>query len=493
MLNLLLSFERYWMEAMKTEIKSKPAHRILIIDDDEGMSYTIARMVEEAGYFADTAFRLKEGLKMARTGNYDVVFLDVRLPDGNGLEIIPQLRSISFAPEIIIITAFGEQGGADLALKNGAWDYLQKPADLRTMELSLTRALEYRSQKQVLATPIDIDRTGIIGTSPRLLMCITLMGHAAKGNANVLICGETGTGKELFARAIHLNSSRKPNPFIVVDCTSLPNSLAESILFGHKKGAFTGADKNHDGLIKQADQGTLFLDEIGELPLALQKKLLRVLQEKKFRPVGSKNEVRSDFRLVSATNRDLEERVLSKKFRQDLLFRLRTFIIELPPIRKRKKDIEVLAIHYIKKFCKQYQVDPKKISDDFLDLIQHYQWPGNIREFISSMESAVAVDPYSKVLFSKHLPNYVRIKSLETPGKESPGKESIDKSKTNINLKQPMLSLKEFRQSLLSEAEKDYLEKLMKSTQWDIKKACAISDLKRARLYQLLKVHDISK
>jgi two-component system, NtrC family, response regulator len=473
---------------MENENRSESDHRILIIDDDEGMSYTVARMVEEAGYSADTAFRLKDGLKMATAGNYDVIFLDVRLPDGNGLDIIPQLRSLPLAPEIIIITAYGEQGGADMALKNGAWDYLQKPADLRTMELSLIRALEYRSQKLTQSSPIEIDRTGIVGNSPRLLMCITLMGHSAKTNANVLICGETGTGKELFARAIHLNSQRKSNPFIVVDCTSLPNTLAESILFGHARGAFTGADKNHEGLIKQADQGTLFLDEIGELPLGLQKKLLRVLQEKRFRPVGSEQEIKSDFRLVSATNRDLEERVSSKKFRQDLLFRLRTFIIELPPIRERKRDIQELAEHYVEKFCQNYQFERKIISENFFEVIQNYSWPGNVREFISAMESAVAVDPFSQVLFSKHLPNYIRIKSLESAGKGLPQTDQA-----NLIVSDPIQSLKDFRQNLLADAEKKYLENLMDFTQWDIMRACSISRLKRARLYQLLKTYHISK
>jgi len=474
----------------KSEFDTEPEsdRRILIIDDDEGMSYTIARMVEESGYIADTAFRLKTGLKKAMTGEYDVMFLDVKLPDGNGIDIIPQIRSIEFPPEIIIITAYGEKGGADLALKNGAWDYLQKPTDIGTMELSLTRALEYRSHKQVWATPIDIDRKGIIGSSPRLLMCITLMGHAAKSTANVLICGETGTGKELFARAIHLNSSRKSKPFIVVDCTSLPNMLAESILFGHEKGAFTGADKYHEGLIKQADQGTLFLDEVGELPLSLQKKLLRVLQEKQFRPVGSKKEIKSDFRLVSATNRDLEERVASKKFRQDLLFRLRTFIIELPPIRNRKRDIKELAEHYVKHYCNFYQFDLKKISDDFFDVIVKYKWPGNIREFISSIESAVAVDPFSKILFSKHLPDYIRIKSLKPVKNETPETDHCIKAFSRLDQ-----NLKDFRQTILAKAEKKYLDELMNSTQWDIKSACSISGLKRARLYQLLKAYQISK
>ena len=206
----------------KKEIAS--SYRILIIDDDEGMSYTLVRMVEEAGHLADAAFNLKKGLKKAESGNYDVVFLDVRLPDGNGLDIIPDLRSITFPPEIIIITAYGEKGGADLALKSGVWDYLDKPSNIGTMELSLTRALQYRSQKQILKTPLNINRTGIIGSNPKLLMCITLMAHAAKSDANVLIGGETGTGKELFAKAIHLNSMRNPKPFIVVIAHHYPGT-----------------------------------------------------------------------------------------------------------------------------------------------------------------------------------------------------------------------------------------------------------------------------
>ncbi|THB75257.1 MAG: sigma-54-dependent Fis family transcriptional regulator [Desulfobacteraceae bacterium] len=463
--------------------------QVLIIDDDEGMSYTLVRMVEEAGLNPDTAFRLEEGLEKALSGRFDVVFLDVRLPDGNGIEIIPKIRSIDFPPEIIIITAYGEKGGADLALKNGAWDYLQKPSDLTTMELSLKRALEYRSQKQVLKTPLDIDRQGIIGASPRLLMCISLMGHAAKSDANVLIYGETGTGKELFAKAIHLNSARKDGPFVVVDCTSLPQSLAESILFGHVKGAFTGADKSHDGLVKQADQGTLFLDEIGELPIVLQKKLLRVLQEKRFRPVGSKTEVRSNFRLVSATNRDLEARAAAGKFRQDLLFRLRTFIIELPPIRGRQKDIHLLAGHYVEKFCRDYGFELKTISDDFFETVSKYEWPGNIREFISTMESAVAVDPHSRILYAKHLPDYIRVKTIESCSLD--GEDLTDASSGRGY--GPLPQLKEFRQSVIARSEKKYLTDLMEQTAWDIEQACEVSGLKRARLYQLLKIYGISK
>jgi len=469
-------------------MEQKPKSRILIIDDDEGMSYTLVRMVEEAGFLADAAFRLTEGLKKALTGHYDVVFLDVRLPDGNGIEIIPKIRSIPFPPEIIIITAYGEPGGADLALKSGAWDYLQKPSDIRTMELSLLRALEYRSQKQTLKKPLEVDRQGIIGNSPRLLMCISLMGHASKSDANALIYGETGTGKELFARAIHLNSTRSADPFVTVDCTALPHSLAESILFGHVKGAFTGADKSHDGLVRQADQGTLFLDEIGELPLSLQKKLLRVLQEKKFRPVGSKKEIESNFRLVSATNKDLEESVKLGKFRQDLLFRLRTLVIELPPIRERKKDIDALAVYYVEKLCRNYRFEVKTISEDFFDMIHKYPWPGNIREFISALESAVAVDPFSTVLFSKHLPDYIRVKTVEAHAAK--GIMENDAEQNPSIMRQ---TLKDYRASAIAKIERQYLSSIMAQTKWNLKQACEISGLKRARLYQLLKVHNITK
>ena len=476
---------------MVEENRRPSSHKILVIDDDEGMSYTLIRMVEEAGYFADAAFNLKEGLKKAMSGNYDVVFLDVRLPDGNGLDIIPDIRSIVFPPEIIIITAYGEKGGADLALRSGAWDYLEKPADIGTMELSLIRALQYRSQKEVLKTPLNVNRTGIMGSNPKLLMCITLIAHAAKSDANVLISGETGTGKELFAKAIHLNSMRSSKPFVVVDCTSLPQNLAESLLFGHVKGSFTGAESSHDGLIKQADQGTIFLDEIGELPMSLQKKLLRVLQERRFRPVGSRTEVKSNFRLVSATNRDLEAMVESGKFRQDLLFRLRTFVIELPPIRGRHKDIKELAIHYIEKFCRDYKFTMKELSDDFLESILKYRWPGNVREFISSMESAVAMDPYSRILFSKHLPNYIRIKALDPLDQGS--EEKKWKNEMTNDSSQKVTTLKDFRQIALAEAEKKYLKNLMRNTAWNIKSACHISGLGRARLYQLLKNYDIAK
>jgi two-component system NtrC family response regulator len=475
----------------KPRIEEPGRANILIIDDDKGMSYTLSRMVQETGHSAQTAFTINEGMSIAQTRDFDVIFLDVKLPDGNGLDIIPNIQALPFPPEIIIITAFGEKNGASKALKSGVWDYIEKPARIDTMKLSLLRALEYRNQKKALKMPLAIERSGIIGTSPKLLMCITLMAHAAKSEANVLLRGETGTGKELFARAIHKNSSRSQKSFIVVDCGSLPGDLAESILFGHAKGAFTGAEKSHEGLIKQADGGTLFLDEVGNLPIDIQRKFLRVLQERRYRPVGSEIEVESNFRLVSATNRDLESESEVGSFRKDLLFRLVTFVIELPALRERIKDIKEITNYYVDKLCKKYGGKSKIISNEFLELLSQYEWPGNIRELESTLERAVVMEPFSPTLYPKHLPDYIRATILDVSIGEQ--KTVTGKKQSALNSLNKLLPWREYRQKAMHQVEKRYLKDLIQSTGGDIIAACEISGLKRARLYQLLKKYSIGK
>jgi two-component system NtrC family response regulator len=442
-------------------------------------------MVKESGHSAKTAFSIEEGITLARAEDFDVVFLDVRLPDGSGLDAIPTIQALPFPPEIIIITAFGEKNGASKALKSGVWDYIEKPARIDAMKMSLNRALQYRGQKKVLEVPTTIKREGIIGDSPNLQMCISRMAHAARSEADVLIRGETGTGKELFARAIHQNSTRASNRFIVVDCTALPRDLAESILFGHAKGAFTGADKPSEGLVKQADQGTLFLDEIGELSFNLQKTFLRVLQERRYRPVGSDNEVKSDFRLVSATNRNIESEVEAGRFRQDLLFRLGTFVIELPALRERISDIKDIAVHYVKKISKKYGWGSKKISNEFMKLLNRYTWPGNIRELVSTLESAVVMEPMSPTLYPKHLPEHIRALDLELASSihKPIHYEDIVTKKHGYGLPK----WKEYRRQALETTERQYLKELMTFTNSNIKSACEVSGLKRARLYELLK------
>lgn len=274
---------------------------ILIIDDDRELCDTIARIIRQLGHGVHTAYTFSDGLETAKSRHIDVVLLDVRLPDADGLAQLPTIQATPSAPVVIILTGYAGPEGAELAIRGNAWDYIEKPASLDTVTLSLNRALQYRREREAFRKPVRFKREGIIGESHQIKTCLDLVAKAAESNANILITGETGTGKELFARAIHANSKRAARNFVVVDCTALPKDLIEGILFGYKKGAYTGADRSEDGLIKHAHQGTLFLDEVGELPLAMQKAFLRVIQERYFRPIGAAEEAHSDFRLVAAT------------------------------------------------------------------------------------------------------------------------------------------------------------------------------------------------
>lgn len=461
----------------------------MVIDDDEGMCYTLTRMAEEEGHETQVALTLKDGLEMIRSGTYDVLFLDVRLPDGSGIKAIPQIQTIPAPPEIIIVTGYGDKDGAKTALKSGVWDYIEKPARIDSLRLSLKRALQYRRQSKNLRDPLSIERDGIIGDSSRMAMCLMLMAHAAQSDASVLIVGETGTGKELFARAIHNNSARSDQPFVVVDCASLTKNLTESILFGHAKGAFTGADKASQGLIRKADKGTLFLDEVGELPLSIQKNLLRVLQEKRFLPVGSQEEVTSNFRLVSATNCDLDKEVEAAGFRQDLLFRLRSIMIELPPLRDRKNDIRQIVPDQVETVCNRLGLPPKGISDEFFEALSVYDWPGNVRELIHAVEHALAMEPTCPTLYPKHLPQYIR---MQTIGGKSTilTDECMEIAVSPPKWKTGFPTLKNYRKFAIEKVERRYLSELMSHCRGDIDKACIVSGLKRARLYQLLKKYD---
>ena len=480
------------MKNDKPEEEAPPATAILIVDDDEGMCYTLARMVQEEGFEARTAGTVAEGLSLALSQAFDVIFLDVRLPDGSGLSCVPAIQAMPRAPEIIIITGYGDKGGAKAALQSGVWDYIEKPARISDLRLSLKRALQYRRQKASFAEPLTVDRCGILGHSSKLFMCLVLMSHAAKTDASVLIGGETGTGKELLARAIHQNSARADHPFVVVDCAALPQTLAESILFGHVQGAFTGAEKARQGLIKKADGGTLFLDEVGELPPAMQKTFLRVLQEKTCLPVGGNTEVGSNFRLISATNRDLESDVEQKRFRRDLFFRLRTFMIELPALRDRKKDIRDIVVHTVETFGERSGGPAKHPSQEFLDVLMRYHWPGNVRELINTVESALAMEPACPTLYPKHLPEYIRAQHIRQRTTR------YDEPHTAPTALMPagataFPALKPYRAEAIAKVERDYLERLVEHCRSDMDKACAVSGLKRARLYQLLKQYGIRK
>lgn len=305
---------------------------------------------------------------------------------------------------------------------------------------------------------------------------------------SVFITGETGTGKELFASAIHENSKRSANNFIVVDCGALPETLAEGLLFGHEKGAFTGADRKHTGLLEQARGGTLFLDEIGDLPLNIQKTFLRALQEKRVRPLGAGKEVSIDFRLVAATNRDLETMVRKSLFREDLLFRIRAFEIRLPPLRDRREDIQEITIHIIHRLCQQYKMGTKGISQEFYDVLNGQEWPGNVRELINVLENSLASAIQDPIIVPKHIPYQYRATMIKGPSldvKEGqlPGRDSDEESHEKF----PRLT--EYR----DKSERNYLYLLLNRAKGNREKACALSGISQSQLYTLLKKHNLSR
>ncbi len=463
---------------------------ILIIDDDELIVSSLSIMVRRLGHGAASAGSLREGLRMATERDFDVVFLDVRMPDGNGLEMLSRIAETPAAPEVIIVTGFGEPDGAEMAIKSGAWDYIEKGASAKEMTLSLDRALQYRREKRSdsrKASIVALKREDIFGNSPKLRACLNQVAQAAGGEANILITGETGTGKELFARAIHQNSPRAAKNFVIVDCAALPETLAESLLFGHEKGSFTGADKPQEGLVRQAHGGTLFLDEVGELPLSLQKTFLRVLQEHRFRPLGSTHEVESDFRLVAATNRNLEAMVASNLFRSDLLYRLRAFTIELPPLRERAEDIKELVRSHLDRLCEGQA--SKGFSPEFLNALLEYRWPGNVRELANTLLRAFSAARFEPTLYPKHLPTHIRVQLMRDAVSHGTGQGEHVVGKPVRRLPK----LQDYRESVYAEAEKQYLQDLLSLTDENVPEACLLSGLSQSRLYALIKKHGLRR
>ncbi len=462
---------------------------VLVIDDDKMICDMLCRYIKHMKHVAEYAQTLEGGLKKLSSTDFDVVILDVRLPDGNGLASLPVIFKSPSNPEVIIITGEGEPDGAELAVKSGCWDYIEKPISPQKITLPLGRVLQYRKEKTRRKPAVAIDRKNIAGDSPRMRACFDFIAQAANSAANALITGETGTGKELFSRAIHNNSPRADKNFVVVDCAALPETLVESILFGHKKGAYTGADKDRIGLVEQADGGTLFLDEVGELPLSIQKKFLRVLQEHTFRPVGGRREVSSDFRLVSATNQDLEDMMQAGKVRNDFLYRIQTLKLTLPSLRESPEDIKDIVLHHLTKICDRENVGIKGVSADFFEVLAAYDWPGNTRQLVSALESALAAASHDQKLYAMHLPADIRVHKARSsvhrgaPSKTGPGVET--------DPPRPLPKYKDFRKTSLKELERSYLKRLMSLSGNNIKEACRISGLAKTTLYDLLKKHGI--
>ena len=467
---------------------------ILVIDDDESICYSLSRLIRRLGHEATSASTISDGLEKLPSKSFDLVFLDVRMPDGNGLDLLPRIQEICSRPEVIIMTGFGDPDGAELAIKSGAWDYIEKGASSKDILLSLTRAIEYRKEKLCGAHPGTVtvlEREGIIGAGPAIRSCLELVAQAAQSDAGVLVTGETGTGKELIAQAIHRNSARASRDFVVVDCAALPESLVESHLFGHDKGAFTGAEKSRPGLVLQAHGGTLFLDEVGELPLSLQKAFLRVLQEHRFRPLGSRREVESDFRLVAATNRDLDRMAQDGQFRSDLLFRLRSFVIELPPLRRHPEDIPDLVRHHVDRICRHGGLASKGLSPGFVETLAAYNWPGNVRELVNALDRAIAVARFEPTLYVKHLPTDIRARIARTQvGRDVPSVSEEAGKKAILPSELPVF--RDYREAAIDQAEKQYLHELVSLCGRNIKEACRLSGLSQSRLYALMQKHGVS-
>ena len=476
---------------------------ILIIDDDQEICETLSSLGTRLSHHCRSAYSVSAGRMAARQSSFDILFLDVRLPDGNGLDLLPEFMEMADPPEIIILTGKGDPDGAELAIQGGAWDYILKPSSIQEITLTLSRALKYREEKKTKAEGETLNVSKVVGTSPRMKACFKLMAQAARSDSNLLITGETGTGKELFARTIHENSSRSAGKFVFVDCASLTESLVESTLFGHRKGAFTGAQDSRIGLIKLADNGTLFLDEIGEMPLSIQKAFLRVLQERTFRAVGDTLEQTSNFRLIAATNRNLDEMVENHEFRSDLLFRITTMRLLLPPLRQRPEDIRALADFKTSQLCVQYGMPEKTMDENFWETLESYNWPGNVRELFNIIERSIIAAGTEKNLFAMHLPRQLRIQVAKEQIRKMTGSEVLsdgkgrepdeDVRKIGQEIFQdifdrPLPSLKIFKGA----SEKIYLSELIRQCGGEISRILSISGLSRSHFYSLLKKYGLS-
>lgn len=474
--------------------------RILVVDDDELFSYTLKRVCERQGNSVIAAASVRETKELSAE-SFDIVFLDIELPDGNGLQLLPLLRAGKGQPEVLVITGHSTKEWLEEALQTGAWDYIRKDDSLENILAALEQALLYHQshasddvcgQNSHAAL---IQREQIVGESRAVTRCIEQMASCAERDICVLITGETGTGKELFAHAVHNNSMRKNAPFVTVDCASLPDNLAESILFGHVRGAFTGAATRQQGLIAGADGGTLFLDEVGELPLNLQKVFLRVLQEKTVLPVGATHAVPCDFRLIAATNRNLESMVEEGTFRKDLYYRLQSATLLLPPLRERQEDILLLAEHFIQKFCTSAGLPPKHLAGSAKALLLAYSWQGNVRELCGAMEQAVITAGQNETIFLQYLPTRIRIQNALQQGicdVNNVHRTLPSDRCTRAPLRsQEIVPYSKYKEDYWLAEEGRYLARVLALTGGDIAAAGAALELSRSRLYALLKRHNL--
>lgn len=481
-------------------------HTILIADDDDSIRFVLEKALQKEGYRTFSARNGKEALELLGSEVIDTIFLDIFMPDVNGLELIEELQEINKTASIIVITAHGTTQTAIEAAKRHAYDYVTKPFDLEELTPLVSRAVYAADQaKAALAAdsapeepvaPQDGEDVGaqIVGESDAMHAIYLTIGRAAISDETVLIMGESGTGKESIAKAIHQNSRRADEAFVVVDCSAIPSDLIESALFGHVKGAYTGADTAREGKFEQADRGTIFLDEVGELPIEVQMKLLRVLQEREVEPIGS-NEIRQvDVRVVAATNRRLNLAIQEGAFREDLFYRLNVVPMFLPPLRERKEDIPDLVDFFMSRYAQDYDQPRGTISQEAFKLLMVYNWPGNVRELENSLKRALVMCA-GQVLLPEHFP-------------ELSGRPAVPTTKVPTSFESRLASLMSERVDEFIESgaavgslhaeiriavEKPLFEFILDRTGWNRRKAAEILGINRNTLHSKMEEYGIQK
>ncbi len=376
--------------------------RILVVDDERSIRELLSILLEQQGYGVITADSVSSAKEHLSGRPVDLVICDLKLPDGSGLEVLEQAQRHQLEAKFIIITAHTTPQHALESFRAGAAEYLSKPFDVEDLKIIVRRLLApRRSPEEGEHLP------EFVAASPAMQHILELVPRVAATPSTVLVTGESGTGKELLARAIHSASPRSSGPFLTLNCGAVPEGLIESELFGHARGSFTGAVRDHTGLFAQATNGTIFLDEIGELPLPMQVKLLRVIQERRFRQVGGSREIEVDVRVMAATNRDLGRDVEAGRFRDDLYYRLNVIHLHLPPLRRRGDDLPRLARHFVTRTCERFGIPPKRLTPDAVRVLQAYAWPGNVRELENVVERTVALEP-GELITSGSLPEHLR-------------------------------------------------------------------------------------
>ena len=459
------------------------AGNLLVVDDDQNLIELSGLKLKAEGYEVTTATTGQEAVQAAKAAIFDLCIVDLRLSDQDGISVMRELHSINPGMRVIILTGYGTVESAVQAMQEGAYSYLSKPFNTQELLLQISRALENRrlnSEIQRLKGLLEqaYDFPNIVAKSGKMRSVLDIVSRIADTESTIYLQGESGTGKELIAKAIYLASSRRDKPFVAVNCAALPEPLLESELFGHEKGSFTGADKSTRGLLSQANNGTFFLDEVGDMPLSIQAKLLRALQDKQFYPVGSERPVAVNVRIIVATNKNLEEEVAKGNFRLDLFYRLHVIPIHLPPLRERKEDIPLLADRFLKQISQQMKKKIKGITPEAMRKLMLYDWPGNVRELENTLEYAVAMTRHDMLTEDS---------ILHTKGTTVNSARTEDLATFVNGTKGPVKSYK----SAKYEFEKGYLVHLLKLCGGKASEAAKLAGKSRTDFYELLRKHEI--